>query len=640
MIFENPEVLYFLFLLLIPLLVHLFQLRKYKTTKFSNVALLERIKLQSRKSSTIKKWLILSTRLLGLVFLVLAFAKPFIPSTETALKDNEIVIYLDNSFSMELQGERMTLLEEAKQNLWNQLGKEQRFSLFTNDKSWKNVTKSSIKADFFSIDFAPVQLSFENIVLQAESLFQKPESNHSLFMISDALNFEDGVRLKSPGNLELFLILEQAFSLENFSIDSAKLRTSNSTKIIQAEIRSNAQTGQDITVSLYDNNELIAKTKAIFEESLSAQVDFNLSTRDFKNGKLEIESDVMSYDNVLFFSLNKEKRIKVLALNGQSSAYKSFLPSIYQTDLFDFDEYSINSFDYSKISEASLVILNELENINPILISRLRDFQNNGGTLVIIPHVSTTPGYFKQLEGLPNIYENSTTTSREVTGINFEHPLFENVFSEKIQNFDYPSSSLVLDIHPSFTPILKFSNGQAFLAEKNQVYSFASPLNTDISNFINSPLIVPVFYNIALQSSPSPQLYSIIGQKNLIKVKANLGKDEVLKLKNENQQVIPQQTRIGNSIQINTQYQPKSPGHYQLSQDDSVLMNLSFNHDRNESQLNPLDLSSLETKSFSSIPEAFNSFTEERKILELWVWMLIFAFGFFLVELLILRFLK
>lgn len=640
MIFEKPDVLYFLFLLIIPILIHLFQLRKYKTTKFSNVALLQRIKLQSRKSSTIKKWLTLITRLLGLVFLVLAFAKPFIPNTETALEDSEIVIYLDNSFSMELPGKQMSLLEEAKQNLWSQLGDEQRFSLFTNNQTWKDVIKSDIKTDFFSIEFDPVHLNFENLLLKAEYMFQKRMSSKSLFIISDALNFEDPVGVKLSSDLNLNMIVKSPSSLENFTIASAQLQSDNANRKLQAEIKSQAQTKKDVTVSLFDNDELIAKTKANFEESTSALVDFDLSDGGFQRGRLEIESDGMSYDNTLYFSLNKEKQIHVLSLHSQSKTYKSFLASIYQTDLFNFKEHSISNFDYSKISEANLVILNEIEEINSILISRLIEFQNNGGTLVIIPSESTTSKTFRELANIPAIFQNPITGKREVTSINFEHPLFENVFSEKIQNFDYPSTSKFLDINPTFTPILKFSNGQSFLAEKNQIYSFASPLNSEISNFTNSPLVVPVFYNIALQSSPSPQLYSTLGQETFIQVKANLGKDEVLKLKNGNQQVIPQQTRLGNSIQINTQYQPDIAGYFDLVQGDSVVLNLSFNYDRSESELKPMDVSSLETQTFSSIPEAFNSYTEERKILELWTWMLIFAIGFFIIELLILRFLN
>jgi len=72
--FKHPELLYALFLLLIPILVHLFQLRRFKKEAFTNVAFLKKLNIQTRKSSTIKKWLLLLTRLAVIACIVLAFA--------------------------------------------------------------------------------------------------------------------------------------------------------------------------------------------------------------------------------------------------------------------------------------------------------------------------------------------------------------------------------------------------------------------------------------------------------------------------------------------------------------------------------------------------------------------------------------
>jgi hypothetical protein len=638
MLFEKPDVLYFLLLLIIPVLVHLFQLRKFKTTKFSNVALLQRIQLQSRKSSKIKKWLILMTRLLSLVFLVLAFAKPFIPSSNIALENDEVVIYLDNSFSMEMPGKQISLLEEAKQNLWEELGEDQKFSLLTNNQTWKQVTKKDIKEEFFSIEYASVALDYETLLLKAQTLFKLKDSRHSLFIISDGLNFENIQDLKSNEQLDLNMIIKEPASLENFSIASAQLETNNSSKKLKAKIQSYNQTKKDITVSLYNDEELIAKTKANFEESRTAMVEFILPNTSFYRGKIELEPDGLSYDNKLFFSLNKDRQIKVISLETEIME-NSFLNSIYQTDIFDYKAYTIDNFDYTLISEANLVILNEVKEVNPILLSQIKTFISNGGKLILIPSETTDSGTYRELQNL-RIFSNPVNKTTEITSINFKHPLFENVFSEEIKNFDYPKTSIFFEINQSFTPILMFSNSKAFLAENNQIFSFASPLESRVSNFINSPLVVPVFYNIALQSSPSAQLYSTVGEETKIDIRTKLLKDEILKLSNDKLQVIPQQIKRGNTVQINTQYQPDRAGYYQLKQNDSVLMHLSFNYNRSESDFNPLKINNLNSKSFISISEAFNSFTEERKILELWTWMLIFAIGFFLMELLILRFLK
>ena len=640
MIFEKPDVLYFLFLLIIPILIHLFQLRKYKTTKFSNVALLEKIKLQSRKSSTIKKWLVLMTRLAGLAFLILAFSKPYIPNTESALKDTEVAIYVDNSFSMELPGNQVSLLEETKQNLWDQLGEQQQFSLFTNTNSWKHITKRDIKNDFFNIDFTPVSLEFQTILLKAESMFKSQETSKSLFIITDALNFEDPTDLKTSQTIDFNFIIKEPKSLENFYISSAKLEERNSNSLLRVEVKSSLSTDKDITVSLYDGPNLIAKARATFKDKLTSNVSFELGDTDFKKGRLELETDAMSYDNTLHFSLNQNDPIRIIALHSKEKEKSSFLSSIFKSDRFDLNVNTITNFDYSKISNTDLIILNEIENFTPILKTNLEEFHRNGGTLVIIPSENASETTYSNFGMSQAIYLDSNSNKRDITTISYNHPLFTSVFSENIQNFDYPSTSKSLEINPSLSPILKYSNGSSFLAEQDRLYVFSSSLDTRFSNFINSPLVVPVFYNIALQSKSKPLLYSTIGGDETFSVKTTLGQDEILQLVSSEQQVIPKQTKLGNTIQINTQYQPEIAGHYELKQKDFTLLDLSFNYNREESDLQALDLGNQNLVKFSTIQEAFNSYTEARKILELWKWMLIFALGFFLLELLILRFLN
>jgi len=48
--FKHPEILYALFLLLIPIIIHLFQLRRFEKVHFTNVQFLKKVELQTRKS--------------------------------------------------------------------------------------------------------------------------------------------------------------------------------------------------------------------------------------------------------------------------------------------------------------------------------------------------------------------------------------------------------------------------------------------------------------------------------------------------------------------------------------------------------------------------------------------------------------
>ena len=112
--FQNPTFLWALLLLAIPLIIHLFNFRRYKKVLFSNVAMLKEIQTESRKTRQIRKWLILAARMLALAALVLAFARPYIPQGGLQNGRQLISLFLDNSQSMSAEGENGQLFENAK----------------------------------------------------------------------------------------------------------------------------------------------------------------------------------------------------------------------------------------------------------------------------------------------------------------------------------------------------------------------------------------------------------------------------------------------------------------------------------------------------------------------------------------------
>ena len=126
--FKHPEILYALLLLLIPIIIHLFQLRRFQKVAFTNVEFLKKATLQTRKSSQVKKWLVLLTRLVALACIILAFAQPFTASKTALNSEKETVIYIDNSFSMEAKGSNGPMLKRSLQQLYDHLEGEEKIS--------------------------------------------------------------------------------------------------------------------------------------------------------------------------------------------------------------------------------------------------------------------------------------------------------------------------------------------------------------------------------------------------------------------------------------------------------------------------------------------------------------------------------
>ena len=162
--FKHPEILYFLFLLLIPILVHLFQFRKFKKEYFTNVRFLKSISIQTRKSSQLKKWLLLACRLLLLFCLILAFAQPFFDAKDSQNRSNETYIILDNSFSMQAKGKKGELLKRAIQELLETTPENKNFSLLTNTESYWNTDIKSIRSTLQNLKYSAIPFELNAIL--------------------------------------------------------------------------------------------------------------------------------------------------------------------------------------------------------------------------------------------------------------------------------------------------------------------------------------------------------------------------------------------------------------------------------------------------------------------------------------------
>lgn len=101
MTFLYPFFLFAGFVVLIPLIIHLFNFRKYKVLYFSDTRFLNEIRTHTRARNNLKQILVLILRMLIIASLVIAFAQPVI---NTQRSDNVVVnnatpvIYVDNSF--------------------------------------------------------------------------------------------------------------------------------------------------------------------------------------------------------------------------------------------------------------------------------------------------------------------------------------------------------------------------------------------------------------------------------------------------------------------------------------------------------------------------------------------------------------
>ena len=639
--FKHPEILYALLLLIIPIIVHLFQLRRFEKVAFTNVQFLKNISLKTRKSSQIKKWLILLTRLLLLAAIIIAFAQPYQAETKSFKTKNETVIYLDNSFSMQAKGNNGTLLNSAIQDLIEHMDENEIVHIFTNDLNFPNTSIKAIKNDLIQLSYSSNQLDYSAIILKGEKAFSKDKGSVKNFvLISDFQKKENALVFKKDSIFKYRLVQLQPKIMSNVSIDSLYISKSNVDNLeITVNLSNQGAPLESLPISLFENDQLMAKSAVTIEKN--AETIFTIPTDETFKGKITIDDANLLYDNTFYFNLNENERIKVLIINDANA---DFLKKLYTEDEFNLTIVNFNELNYNQIVDQNFIVLNALTNIPNALITALNSFTDDGGSMLIIPSIDSDIKTYNQLfnnYSIPN-FSSKTASEKLITKINFSHPLLTSVFDKKVDNFQYPKvNSFYNTSNIGGTNILSFEDNTAFLTQIQNIYTFTAALDESNSNFKNSPLIVPVLYNIGKRSLKLPRLYYTIGMKNTIDINTTLGQDAILKLSNAEASVIPMQKTFSHKVQLVTDDYPNTAGIFEIKNQDKTIQHLSYNFDRKESDLNYMNLSQVSNSmKNSSVASAIDAIKSSTNVNELWKWFVIFAVAFLIIEMLILKFFK
>ncbi len=638
--FKHPELLYALFLLLIPIIVHLFQLRKFQKENFTNVAFLKEVTLQTRKSSQIKKWLILFTRLGILASIIFAFTQPYFSKNERLNTNKETVIYLDNSFSMQTKGEKGVLLKRAVQELIENVPETETVSILTNNDAYRNTSIKTITNDLVELKFSPNQLTYNAALLKSKKLFSKDLSTMKrIIMISDFQQKKENFTIENDSTYSINLVQLNPVKASNIVVDTLYISKKSTNNIeLTAEIVSNEDM-ENFPVAYYNDNNLVSKTAVSSNENKAV---FTIPSNTIINGKITINDPYLQFDNTLFFNINENEKINVLAIN---EADDSFLKRLYTQNEYNYTAFKSSAVDYNSIDKQNLVVLNELQTIPSSLRTTLNAFTKKGGVIIVIPSINCNmQAYNRFLNHFGfSSFKALNKNEKRLTKINYTHPIYkEGVFEKQINNFQYPKiKSYYEHDKNSGSNILQYEDGKPFLSQRNNTYLFSAALNDSNTDFKDINLIVPTFINIAKQSLNSTNLYYTIGNSNTYDVSVMLQQDDILMLEKGKQNIIPEQNYYNNKISITTNETPENAGVYNIKNKTKHIEKVSYNYNRLESNLNYLDLSIYKNVTINnSVNKLFDTLKSDNAIYVIWKWFIIFALLLLIIEMLILKYLK
>lgn len=679
--FLNPAVLIALSAGFIPLLIHLFNRRKYREVKFSTIHFLKEMVRKEMRRLRLRQILLLIIRTLIILLLVLAFARPTMKSKAGFISgraSSEVVVIIDNSLSLnslELTG---NLLERVRQ-WWFRLEEffrsRDRISVILGT----DPVKILAEREYYSPDlWKKIAKDIQPTALQGDlkiaswsaiDIFNKSEAaSRELFIISDfQKNGLDPATIKEIRSqmlesVKLFFLPVFHTDDKNISVDSARIVNQLIEKNISLQIdavlhNQNQKEYLNSMLSLILDGNRVAQNNISLPASESKVVRFHsdVSQNGHISGYVECESDALLEDNRFYFNFYIPENVKLLHLVPQRQ-FESYLPTILKPALdkkiFSYDRISLAEWPAQNFSQYQAIILEGLETIPPELANRLLQYSRKGNGLFLIPGSNLTIGQvndvLKQLgigqiigrEGAAADLRNFVSVGR----INWDHPLFEGLFQER-KDLKPINFSAYYKIKPASTSesVIRLQNNDALLLESKReqgpVFFLASPLQPDWTNLLIRGFVVPLVYRILYYSvtkNSAPRIHLQVGE-SFSQVFRNLNPPYEFSLYRPGgmeEKISPSFRGPDVILQIDKN---DEPGNYRILQGEQLIAVYSVNHPASESLQEYYREDELQdafpSSSWISNPENLAPEIEKSRFgKELWTYLLGLAIVFIFVE--------
>jgi hypothetical protein len=600
--FLYPQFLYALAAIAIPILIHLFNFKKYKTVYFSNVQFLKSVKQQSKAQQQLKHWLILLSRIFSIVALVLAFAQPYLPSESMRAEGEKSAasIFIDNSFSMDAEGEKGRLLPEAKQQalaVLDNYSATDQFQILTQSLEGKHqrlLNKEQFIHELDRLESSSGSHSFAQVVKrQRQALSQATETRKDIYLISDFPTNASQLDEWSADTMHHYRLIPMSpHSHDNLYIDSCWLSSPNpqagQSITVYARLNNNGQSKREnVKLQLSLNGNIQAVSTIDVAGTAIAELQLLSPEAGFHSGYIQLQDHPITFDDDWHFTLEVKKSLQVQTIYQESASQALF--KLFDADpYFNYSSQSVVQLNHASLSKQDFIILESVQNISTGLTESLHQFVKNGGSLLIFPgEEMNTDSYRLLLQTLgSDHYQNLLQQASKLQKLDRQHPLFEGVFEDFSTAIDLPELRRYWEIsnynQTNRRPLIQLENQQGFINHysygNGQLYLASVGLEASFSNFSQHALFVPILYQMAALSSNTIALSHVLGEHNIPYAKSANSKG--YRLKKENFECIPDY-RNG---QLWLHDQLKEKGSYQLFNETEQEALLSFNYNRKESQ--------------------------------------------------------
>lgn len=619
MTFLNPAALWGLLALSVPIIVHFFNLQRPKQVLFSNVAFVKEVKRTVVRRVNFQRWLLLILRLLAMAAVVFLFANPIkVESGKQLLQGSRsVAIIVDNSESMRSSNERGEYFRQAislSRNLVKAYDQEDEF-LVTGSSNLSLQSgftgKSEIGDHLEQLSLEQNTRSLGDLLSVAPNLFDRASGAvKELYIISDfqesTVLTDSAELLLSDSSILVRLLPVASRQPDNVYVEDhqvvSKILAQDRPVTFQLSLVNGGRNAiQDLNVRIVLEGTVVAISNQALdaEEKKPIELSFIPNKSGWLSGYIELDDQPIDFDNRRYFSLYVPSQEKVLLVESQSSPnikllYEDVFKQFDTKVISDRNLASINFQDYRSI------IWTGLNRLSTGLASQLSDFVRTGGSLLVFPGESVDATSWNSWLASMKIgkidAQIEVEEGVEARSYDLQHPVFEGIYTSQearanpdfVRVFKYYPLALTGAIPQA--RILSIDGRTPLLVENSvgagQFFLFSFFSSNSWSDLQVKTIFPPLLFRITQLMNQSGNLSfdQEIGAFAPLELKASTQKR--LDLRNQKGETFtPERYEQAGRSRLVFDNMSLEAGNYEVIQDDSVLMSVSFNVSDQESML-------------------------------------------------------
>jgi hypothetical protein len=623
MTFLNPAILIGLLAVSIPIIIHLLNLRKLKKIEFSTLQFLKELQKNKIRKIILKQWLLLALRVLIILSIVTAFARPTlvgvsIGGTTSAAKTTAVFI-LDDTFSMSVIDENGSYFNQAKEaikDILTQFEEGDEFGLILVShqpdeiEMTSNIAKFQQTIDAATISYASGKLN-NSIIKAAQLIGEAKNFNKEIYLFTDfqkgrLANEDEILDLKEQlgEQVRLYSFNYSSKEASNFGIDNLKINTQIFEKDkpikFEASVKNFSERAKDnLVVSLFINGERLAQQSLNLNpgESKIANLEASAKVNGISDALVEIEEDDLLEDNKRFTSFYVPEKIPVLILAdnlNDTKLIEAALKSVSEQGYFELTVKKVEQISGIQLNNFQVMILVSSNFLNSK--EKINQFLSSGKGIIIFPSSDfTATNLISSLNSI-NVFASGifvkTDKGQSVrfNETDFNHPLFENIFmDEKKKQIESPEinyyykinsggkgkSIITLEDESSFLSEYSLNNCKVILFNCSPVFSWSDfPIKSIFAPLVTKSVMYLSSKNIGDENYIAGEIINVnVSERTLPQIK-------VVRPDNKEDFINMDENQLSDFISYSTTF---TSGNYKFFSCEKLLATVSVNTDPAES---------------------------------------------------------